>query len=432
MKRILILAFDFPPYPSIGGQRPYSWFRHLHEQGIHPTVITRHWDEGLHSAEARTFSSKEQQTHTEDLPHGRLIRVPYRANLRDRLIARYGLNRFNVLRKLLSLLYHLGQYASFRLDSLAPLYRAAEQELRQQPFEAIVATGEPFVLFRHAALLSEKYRVPWVADYRDGWSTIAHISYYTPLERFLLRHVFRRIERHYLRHVRLITTAAENYRTDLQQLHPHAPVEVVYNGFDEDLAVPAVPAAAEPPDFFKVTYAGTLYPYQPIELVLEGISLFCQRFPTANFKVFFYGMRFNPAQQQRVEAGSTAAVRPHLIFTEKLAKGVFYQQAANSHVFLLLGHPSVKALAGKLFDYFWLEREILFAVPDGGPQEELLRACHVGLFCQNAEQVGQYLSTLYEKWQAGASLRCKGQHYAQFSRKRQAQQFAELLKTLTP
>jgi len=41
MKRVLILAYDFPPYVSVGGLRPYAWYRYLHEFDVFPIVVTR-------------------------------------------------------------------------------------------------------------------------------------------------------------------------------------------------------------------------------------------------------------------------------------------------------------------------------------------------------------------------------------------------------
>ena len=36
--------------------------------------------------------------------------------------------------------------------------------------DAIIATGDPFVLFSYAAKLSKEFGIPWLADYRDPWS----------------------------------------------------------------------------------------------------------------------------------------------------------------------------------------------------------------------------------------------------------------------
>ena len=41
MKKVLILAYDFPPYVSAGGLRPYNWYLYLKEFGVEPVVITR-------------------------------------------------------------------------------------------------------------------------------------------------------------------------------------------------------------------------------------------------------------------------------------------------------------------------------------------------------------------------------------------------------
>ena len=44
MKKVLILAYDFPPYVSVGGLRPYSWYKYFKEFGLYPVIVTRQWD----------------------------------------------------------------------------------------------------------------------------------------------------------------------------------------------------------------------------------------------------------------------------------------------------------------------------------------------------------------------------------------------------
>lgn len=44
MKKVLILAYDFPPYVSVGGLRPYSWYKYFKEFGLYPIVVTRQWE----------------------------------------------------------------------------------------------------------------------------------------------------------------------------------------------------------------------------------------------------------------------------------------------------------------------------------------------------------------------------------------------------
>ena len=70
MKKILILAYDFPPYISAGSLRPYSWYESLHEFGVYPVVITRQWDNKYgnhldyvaHSGSAQTIIEENEQS----------------------------------------------------------------------------------------------------------------------------------------------------------------------------------------------------------------------------------------------------------------------------------------------------------------------------------------------------------------------------------
>ena len=49
MKKILILAYDFPPYISVGGLRPKSWFDNLIDFNLQPYLITRNWSQNSES-----------------------------------------------------------------------------------------------------------------------------------------------------------------------------------------------------------------------------------------------------------------------------------------------------------------------------------------------------------------------------------------------
>ena len=57
------------------------------------------------------------------------------------------------------------------IDTSKTIYYAADQFLKNNECSMIIATGEPFILFKYASSLSKKHRIPWIADYRDGWTT---------------------------------------------------------------------------------------------------------------------------------------------------------------------------------------------------------------------------------------------------------------------
>src|SRR5436853_3342423 len=60
-------------------------------------------------------------------------------------------------------------------DKNRGMYSAASHYLKQHKVDYVIATGEPFILFKYAHLLSKKFRVPWIPDFRDGWA-VNHVT----------------------------------------------------------------------------------------------------------------------------------------------------------------------------------------------------------------------------------------------------------------
>ena len=75
--RILILAYDFPPNLSIGGQRPWYWAKYLNEYGVYPIIITRHWNASLQSAADCVKPSASQSIQDLRQDSHRIIRIPF-------------------------------------------------------------------------------------------------------------------------------------------------------------------------------------------------------------------------------------------------------------------------------------------------------------------------------------------------------------------
>ncbi len=99
MKKVLILAYDFPPFASVGGLRPYSWFNYLKEFNVFPIVITRQWNNKYGNHVDYVAPSHSTETIIEKSEKGIIIRTPYTPNLPNRLLLNYGDKKFSLLRK---------------------------------------------------------------------------------------------------------------------------------------------------------------------------------------------------------------------------------------------------------------------------------------------------------------------------------------------
>jgi glycosyltransferase involved in cell wall biosynthesis len=232
MKRVLILAYDFPPHNSIGGQRPYSWYRYFKTFDIEPIVITRHWDADINGPEDCYLASINRKCTKEETEYGTIIRTPFTPLLRDRLIKKKG-KILTLIRKGLTVWQMMTEHSLTSSDSRHPIYVAAKDFLRENKVDAIIASGEPFILFTHAFRLSKKFNTPWVADYRDGWSTNYHLSE-SVINRWIQKNIHLPIEQKMVSSAALITTAAPAISADVNNLIEGKKIEVIYNGYFEE------------------------------------------------------------------------------------------------------------------------------------------------------------------------------------------------------
>jgi hypothetical protein len=159
MKSVLILANDFPPANSPGAQRAYSFFKYLKRHGYAPIVVTRHWSAEQVTTESKHSPSKERAVTVEHGECGTVYRVPFDGDVRDKLVTRFGLGRLVALRKLVTALITVAKFKFMSADNLGGLYRQALKICREGKVDFIIASGEPFVLFRHAALISKQTEI---------------------------------------------------------------------------------------------------------------------------------------------------------------------------------------------------------------------------------------------------------------------------------
>ena len=167
MKKVLILAYDFPPYVSVGGLRPSYWYENFKEMGLFPIVITRNWNPIHGNALDYIQPSKTKEIEIEETGKGILIKTPYKATLSNRLTLKGKKDPIsNLLKKTSTGWNEIGQWF-LPIGTKYELYKAAKNFLKDNKVDVIIATGDPFILFKYASKLSKKFNIPWVADYRD-------------------------------------------------------------------------------------------------------------------------------------------------------------------------------------------------------------------------------------------------------------------------
>jgi len=289
----------------------------------------------------------------------------------------------------------MGEHLIPKIGDKHFLYKEAKQRITSLHVDAIMATGEPFVLHTYAARLGKQFNLPVVLDYRDGWTTNQENKSLSFAEQLI--HLSHRIsERKNLTNASLVTAASPSYLKNIStSLMKKERTAVIYNGYDEEIARHLKPSELN--STFTITYAGRLYDYQRLESFLEGLRIFLTHHANAKIKVVFYGMSFYPEMVKRVKRFHQS-LENHLVFTERIAYSRLMQNLHSADALLLLSAPGADWLSAKIFDYLPHKKPILLVEGDQGVLEKILEETSLGFVCKNANEVSSYIKELYEAW----------------------------------
>lgn len=422
MRSLLVLTYGYPPCTLPPAWRVAGWARHLHESGWRPTIVCRYWTKGddpYRVAGPGHVTREEHETHD-------VVWVPYLPNVRDRFIQRYGLARLVRVRQALSLAVAIAERASIRGDALRAYHDAARHELERRRFDGIVATGNPFTLFRIADNLARRHRVPWAADYRDSWST-NDFSYGPGVVDRFFRRADRVLERRWLASARFFTTVSPQY---VRQIHAliRRPGHALLTGFRaEDFA-----AYRTEPLFpeFTVTYLGTMYPFTRFETFAEAALRLVRTIgPSIRFRVRLPGVAHVEGQARRI-ADLVRGAEQYFELLPRVDRAEALRIVAKSHLLLQVGYRSSDGVVGsKVYEYLASGRPIMICPSDDGVLAHMIGTTGAGYVVADADAAYDVLHRLYREYEATGTVavRVDAARLEPYSQAAQVKGFGDLL-----
>lgn len=418
MRRVLIVAYDFPPRGATGVIRVTKFVRYLPEFGWQPVVVAAAVRGGmLDEALLAQLPPDLEVIRVENwLAPGNVVtgRHVARPTLRARL------------RQLLRRLF----IPDPQLLWVPGVVRAASRRIDQGDIDVLMTTAPPYSVHVAGLWLKRRFpRLPWLMDLRDIWSENPTIP--DPLT-YKLQAAWERVCLHHADHV---TTATDGQRRLIERSfdQPPAQISTITNGFDPS----DVPALLPPPERvpLRVTHVGSLIGNRAAatqgffaaldQLAARGIT-------SAELEIRLVGV-FDPEvyqwSQSLVERGIVQLV-PFMPYAqavgEMMAAHVLLLIAANDREGRL-SHPN------KLFEYFALGRPLLALVPEGDVSR-LVREAAAGQAIPPLEvdQIVAALQNLVAEHRAGTlgSVAGADGRFARFERRELTRQLAARLDAL--
>lgn len=372
-RRLLVVAYAFPPCGGAGVQRTAKFVRHLPENGWVPTVLTvvpscygvkddSDTPEGIDVL--RTFHLdpvvRFGRTPVLDAPPPGVTKSRFpRVSFLTRAVRSVARSAWTTLER------------TVLIPDPAVLWspRAVAAGLlaqRRRRFDLIYATGEPYSDFLIAQALSSLTKVPFVVDMRDPWSLATYRS--TSFSARRLR-VERWLEERVLARCRACIFA--NRAMDLYaEAFPRWSEKFRYipNGYDA-ADFEGVPPRSFPN--FTIVHTGTfLDGYRTAEAFLTGLKQLAEAEPklVEGLEVHFVG-KIGPERDaiRRLGLGSLVRQTGYLPHRESVG----YLKGAD--LLLLVGGSHLWEETGKVYEYLAAGRPILALVHPQGAAADLLR-----------------------------------------------------------
>ena len=438
MKRLLILAYDFPPYVSVGGLRPYAWYRYLKEYGVEPIVVTRQWGNKYGNELDYIAPSESKETIVEETEYGTIIRTPYKPNLANRIMLKYGRSRFALLRKLVTAWYEFMQFPFF-VGPKSGLYRGAKEYLKQNKVDAIIATGEPFVLFKYASALSKKYCIPWVADYRDPWSQNKNRS------KFIGRWS-KYFEKKFTENAESVVTVSDFCKIQIET-NVHKSFHIIPNGYNPD-AIDAVSKVHQSSDCLRFAFVGTIYSWHPYKTVISTFVDFIQKSKESHkIELNFFGINKHEEIKRFAQKNN---LKNFIHVYPRMDNASLLENLCKQNVMLLFNDYSI--MGTKIYDYLGLKRKILLCYSDDEDakllkekfypikeieglsnhlQEDLINKTNSGIVVKDKNHLEHVLVDLYNEFCQNGKIECNSINIEKYSRKEGVRELAEIVHSLS-
>jgi glycosyltransferase involved in cell wall biosynthesis len=342
-KRVLVIAYYYPPLGGAGTLKILRTTRYLPKYGWTPLVLT--------------VKNPEKYCRADNpIPDGtevcRAFRIPG-GNILARILRRFRIDE--------RLFFLPDQHIFWLPGALIGGLRL----IKNNSVDLIYVTGPPYSALIAGAMLKAFTKKPLIVDVRDPWSfNAARKGYPTPIHRLLDR----AYEKWVLRKADFITCIYRITEDGYHRIHDWSrnKTKVFYDTVD----LADLPKEIELNPVFTLTYLGTFYPpFASLSATLQAIKMLCDQkiIDAAKFCFNYVGPTDYTFERMVGELGIGALVRRTGYMPLREAQ----LEASRSHMLLLL--LEFATINTKLFEYLATGRTILAVVPEFSELEDLLQ-----------------------------------------------------------
>ncbi|OGF48528.1 MAG: hypothetical protein A2231_00050 [Candidatus Firestonebacteria bacterium RIFOXYA2_FULL_40_8] len=429
MKKVLVIAYFFPPLGGAGVQRTLKFVKYLPGEGIEPVVLTVKnpsydaFDEKL----LKELSPETKIYRAHSFEPGRIYNTVKKIlpGKKQKSKGTDSVYRPGILNRLYNFIFIPDDKVCWGLFAFFKGLKIVKRE----KIEALYSTSMPYSSHIAGLLLKKVTGLPWIADFRDPW---ASNTYATPLTRL---HAFlnKKLEELVIKNADAVISVTAPIVDDFKNNYPRysGKIHLITNGFD--------PADFENitrkvEDKFSVIHVGTIYgatrnPSGFLKAFDEFLST--EGVEPEHCRAVFAGNidRFNAGVVEEMK--SVLKHKNFLVQIPYIAHEECIKLLYSSSVLLLI-EGEAKSLTGKIFEYLASARPVIALAAENSPVALLIKETGSGevMDINDTKKIKESLLRLYADFKnSGLPDNKNTALIKRFSRKELTKQLAEIINS---
>jgi hypothetical protein len=434
MKRVLVVAYHFPPGGGPGVQRVLKHVTYLRDFGWQPIVLT---------VENGDFPARDESLLAKIPSDVTVIRVPILEpyDIYRRFMGRKGaavdvnVNKSSDQRR--GWKEQLSEFirATFfipdaRIGWLRRATDVGRRTVDDLKVDAIYTSSPPYTCALIGRALKRKTSLPWVAGFRDPWTGFLT----TPDRWFLPAMIDRALERSVFTEADAVECAWQGIIDDAHGKVPNLPLTKFHhvpNGYD----------SADLPDVeyqrnerFTITYTGSMYGRRTPKALLAALELLEQRGQLSPSQIVLRCVgRFGAEVQEMLEKTTFASSVETIDYVPHSESIAHLMRSEMSLLIVDDAKESAEIVPGKVYEYLGVGRPILALAPSNSAIEQLIHETRAGSSRQqvDVEGIAEDLLTAYRRWERNEPIATvDAEAVKKYERRESAKQLAHILDTL--
>ena len=395
MRKVLVIAYYFPPLGLSGVQRTFKFVKYLSRFNWLPTILTIS-PGGYFAKDYGMLKEIEDQ----DIS---IVRVGSKLEPTQIFKKKDAIEMpHEFVRKFSSRLSQFFLLPDNKIGWKKKAIEAGSKLLENDKFDAIFSTAPPYTDFLIGEELKKKFNLPYVIDYRDSWMDNPYNFYPTPLHKSIVSRMERRVL-HSSDHIITINRKIKELLLIRYKFLKYTDITIIPQGFDpEDFNIPeneTLPKVKK----FRITYSGTFIDKRTPKYFLRAVAKLLKENPEIrhNFEACFVG-NFRKENEKIVDKLNLRDVVNIVGYVEH--KECIKYLVTSDVLWMMIGEGKGEDMmsTGKLFEYIGAKKPILGCVPEGVAKNTILES-KSGFVVDpyDVNGIAKILLDLFYRWKGG-------------------------------